>query len=219
MLNYHVIENAVTPQYCVIWLHGLTGAGAHVLPIASALEFPGRHLIRHIMPNAPSLHVTLLGGAYVPGWFDVRKLDSVHVEIDREALHATTILIHKLITQQIKLGIPAAKIFLAGFSQGGAVAYSAGLTYPKKLGGIIAMSSYLPESDWLKKHKTSAQKRLPVLITHGRQDDVVSPLLGHMAYQTIRLWGGDAVWHEFDMKHEVSPAAGKIISDWLEKHI
>ncbi|CAE7178083.1 Lypla2 [Symbiodinium microadriaticum] len=41
-------------------------------------------------------------------------------------------------------GIPTEKIFVAGFSQGGALSLFTGLSRPYRLGGVVCMSGYLP---------------------------------------------------------------------------
>lgn len=53
-------------------------------------------------------------------------------------------MVHSLIANEISLGIPANRIILGGFSQGGALAIFSALTYPQSLAGIIVLSAWLP---------------------------------------------------------------------------
>ena len=59
-------------------------------------------------------------------------------------MQASRAKLEALIARENARGIPAARIVLAGFSQGGAVALYTGLQYREKLAGIMALSTYLP---------------------------------------------------------------------------
>jgi predicted esterase len=54
--------------------------------------------------------------------------------------------LNELVTAEIESGIPAERIVLGGFSQGGAMTLLTGLTTERKLGGLVVMSGYLPLS-------------------------------------------------------------------------
>ena len=56
----------------------------------------------------------------------------------------TTGQLSALIRAEVDAGIPAHRIVLGGFSQGGAVALLTGLTSEYKLGGVIVLSGWLP---------------------------------------------------------------------------
>lgn len=87
--------------------------------------------------------VSLNAGFQMPSWFDLKTLDANGPE-DEEGIRKATEGIHALINSEIEAGIDASRIILGGFSQGGALALYSGMVYPKKLGGIMALSCWLP---------------------------------------------------------------------------
>ena len=52
--------------------------------------------------------------------------------------------------------VPPEKVILAGFSQGGAIVLQTALRYPKKLAGVMALSTYLPLAATLAAEKSAA---------------------------------------------------------------
>lgn len=80
---------------------------------------------------------------YIICRFDLRSLDSTGPE-DEEGIRRAAGMVHTLIAEEVAAGIPTKRIVLGGFSQGGALAMFSALTFPEPLGGIIAMSSWLP---------------------------------------------------------------------------
>ena len=70
--------------------------------------------------------------------------------------------IGELITAEVDAGIPADRIIIGGFSQGGVMSLLTGLTSERKLGGVIVMSSWLPLKS---KFKAVSRYLYPVLLT------------------------------------------------------
>lgn len=99
-----------------------------------------------ICPTAATIPVTLNAGYRMPSWFDLKTLDINGPEDEAGILRATE-NIHSLISTEIKGGIPSNRIMLGGFSQGGALALHAALTFPQPLAGVMALSC------WLVRHK------------------------------------------------------------------
>lgn len=94
-------------------------------------------------PTASTIPVTLNLGFQMPSWFDIRSLEVGGSEDEagiKEAAHT----VHGMINNEIRAGIPADRIILGGFSQGGALALYSALTYPEKLAGVIGLSCWLP---------------------------------------------------------------------------
>lgn len=118
-----------------------------------------------ICPTAPTIPVTLNAGFRMPSWFDLKTLDMAGPE-DEQGIRAASENIHKMIHDEIKAGIAAKHIILGGFSQGGALALYAALTFPEPLCGVMALSCWLPL------HKSFPASRkcpetLPILQCHG----------------------------------------------------
>ena len=157
----------------VIWLHGLGADGHDFVPIIPELGLPRDHGIRFIFPHAPALPVTINGGYVMPAWYDILEM-SLDRKVDVAQLQASAQEVGKLIEREIARGIPSERIVIAGFSQGGAVAYQAALSYPKPLAGLLALSTYFATTDTVALNAANAQ--LPIHIFHGKQDTIVPDL-------------------------------------------
>jgi phospholipase/carboxylesterase len=120
---------------------------------------------------------------------------------------------------QRAVGIDASRIFLAGFSQGGAVVlHTAFLKWQGPLGGVLALSTYAPTfSDELE--LSASQQRIPVLCLHGQYDDVVQNSMGRGAYEHLKQRGVTVTWQEYPMGHEVLPEEIRDIGVWLAERL
>ena len=188
----HLEINPKTPTTAtVIWLHGLGADGNDFAPLVPELKLPSSMAVRFIFPHAPAIPVTINGGYIMPAWYDILAMN-LEREIDEAQLLASSHAISALIDREIERGIDSRRIIIAGFSQGGAVAYHAALSYPKPLGGLMALSSYFAT------HKTlvpnAANATLAIAIFHGVYDSVVSETLGGQALQVLRRQGFSPVF-------------------------
>ena len=138
------VETGDNPQYAVIWLHGLGADGSDFVPVVPELGLADAPGVRFIFPHAPEIPVTCNGGYVMRAWYDIVSLDSSSREIDEAGIVHSRAAIRRLIARENRRGIPCARIFLAGFSQGGAIAYTTALTHAERLAGIIALSTYIP---------------------------------------------------------------------------
>lgn len=208
-----IIEPAQTANSCVIWLHGLGADRYDFLPVAEALQQRLLHT-RFVLPQAPTRAVTINGGWAMPSWYDIQAMSPARA-IDQAQLEQSAQSVIELIEAQRDGGIDPRRIFLAGFSQGGAVVYhTAFLRWAGPLGGVLALSTYAPTfNDDLK--LSPLQTALPVLCLHGSRDDVVPPFMGRAAYECLLQNRVQAQWKEYPMAHEVLPAEIHEIGDWL----
>ena len=165
------IEPNSSATSCVIWLHGLGDSGNGFAPIVPVLNLPKNHGVRFIFPHAPEQAVTINQGQVMRSWYDIKTMD-LHSRADMPGVLESEQAIHALIQEQIDAGIPANKIVLAGFSQGGVISLFTGLRYPKTLAGIMALSCYLPTADHLPEDLALENKDTPILQNHGEQDIV-----------------------------------------------
>ena len=209
------VETAANPEYAVIWLHGLGADGSDFVPVEPELGLAESPAVRFIFPHAPYMPVTCNGGYVMRAWYDIISLDSNSRRIDEAGIEASRETVRRLIEHENGRGIPVDRIFLAGFSQGGAVAYTTALTHPEKLAGIIALSTYIPSPGLLTEDSASANRNIPIFAAHGTADDVVSPTLG-LAARNLLLERGYAVeWHEYPMPHSVCLEEVWAIGRWL----
>jgi len=209
------IETAPQPEFAVIWLHGLGADGGDFAPIVPHLALPAGLRVRFVFPHAPEMAVTCNNGYVMPAWYDITHMAGSQRDVDAEGVRRSCASIRALIAAQNARGIPDRNIVLAGFSQGGAMAYSAGLTHPQALAGIVALSAYIPVREQLAAEALAANRRTPLFIGHGSADDVVPPDLGKQARDLLQGLGYPLEWHEYPMDHSVSIKEIADIGRWL----
>jgi len=212
-LPYIERTTAPSPDAAVIWLHGLGADGHDFAPIVPQLRLPGTLGIRFIFPHAPAIPVTVNGGYVMPAWYDIYQLE-IDSTVDTARLIASAEAVSKLVDQQIEAGIQSNRIILAGFSQGGAVAYQLCLSSAVPLGGLLAMSTYFATSDSIT--LSEANRSLPIEIHHGMFDPVVPERLGQKAEQFLASRGYDVRFRTYPMEHNVCPEQIGDISAWLQ---
>jgi phospholipase/carboxylesterase len=206
-------------DWSVIWMHGLGADGSDFVPVLPELGLDPSIRIRFVFPNAPAIPVTCNGGYVMPAWYDIISLDKNNREVDVDGIVKSRQQIRDLIGREEELGIPSDRIFVAGFSQGGAVAYTTGLTHPKPLAGVIALSTYLPVTQLVDEEATEANRRVAIFAAHGTEDDVVSIELGLRARDFLVQKGYTCQWHEYPMPHSVCLEEIQAIGAWLNEHI
>lgn len=209
------LETGESPQFAVIWLHGLGADGSDFEPIVPYLGLDPSVSIRFIFPNAPQIPVTCNGGFVMPAWYDIITLAPDSREIDEAGLAASSASICRLIEREAARGIPASRVFLAGFSQGGAVAYLTGLTHAEPLAGILALSTYIPSPAQIEHSATPGGRATPLFIAHGTRDEVVSLALGEIARSVVAQLGCKFDWHTYPMGHEVCLPEIQAIGAWI----
>ncbi len=206
-------ETSSNPDSTVIWLHGLGADGNDFAPIVPELKLPADLAIRFIFPHAPSIPVTVNGGFVMPAWFDILEMD-IDRQIDSTGLMASAREINTFIDREIDRGIDSRRIIIAGFSQGGAVAYQVVLSHKKTFGGLLAMSTYFATADTIE--YSESNKTIPILIQHGEHDPVVPELLGRKATTRLIKKGYSVSYQSYPMEHSVCPKQIDDISEWLQ---
>ena len=210
-----VVDTGPNPAWAVIWLHGLGADGTDFEPVVPELGLPETPAVRFIFPHAPHQPVTCNGGYVMRAWYDIISLARDSREIDEAGLIAARQRVRSLIAAEVAGGIPAQRIILAGFSQGGAVAYLTGLTHPERLGGIVALSTYIPSPRLLRAELVAEQLEVPVFAAHGDEDDVVAPELGEAARDLLRELGARPEWRSYPMPHSVCLEEIRDLGQWL----
>jgi phospholipase/carboxylesterase len=205
------------PTYSVIWLHGLGADGSDFESVVPALGLKDTAGVRFLFPDAPRIPVTCNGGCVMRAWYDILSTTRTSRRIDEQGLVDSRDAIRQLISRENRRGIPASRIFLAGFSQGGAVAYATALTHPEPLAGIIALSTYLPASGLIDREAGEANRNIEIFAAHGSEDDVVSPEMGEHARDTLLRMGCRLEWRTFAMAHALCLPEVRAIGKWLRE--
>lgn len=211
-----VIETASNPGAAVIWAHGL-GADKHDFEsIIPMLGLPSSLPVRFIFPNAPYRSITVNGGMEMRGWYDIRSASINELE-DADGIRESATILSSLIDEQLKKGIPASRIVLAGFSQGGAIALYQGIRQSQPLAGIIALSSYLPLPDSLDEKTPAHLNGMPVFIGHGNQDPIVPIELGLFTRDFLSGLKMEVQFQMYPIGHAVSFDEISDLGMWLRK--
>ena len=202
----------------VIWLHGLGADGHDFEPLVPHLRLPHA---RFVFPNAPSIAVTINGGYVMPAWYDIRNLELTPGVQDREdptQIRSSSTAIEALIARERSRGIPADRIVLAGFSQGGALALYVAPRHAERLAGFMVLSAYEVLPGHASEHH-EANAATPALFCHGRHDPTVPMFAGQAACESARRSGRDVRWHEFPIGHEVSMPEIQTLAGWLQERL
>ena len=209
------IETGPAPSAAVIWMHGLGADGHDFEPIVPELGLPATLQVRFIFPHAPVRPVTLNMGMAMRAWYDILELGGGRE--DGEGLRDSQAAIQALIATEKARGIPAGRIVLAGFSQGGAIAFQAGLRHPERLAGIMALSTYLPLAGTVEAERQAANRDLPIFMAHGSVDPMIPLARAQQSRKMLEALGYPLEWHEYPMPHSVCPQEIADIATWLVK--
>ena len=209
-------KNGQSANACVFILHGLGADGHDFEPLVPALSLPDDANVRFIMPHAPRLAVTINGGMVMPAWYDILAMD-LDRRVDERQLKTSAERIQALIKEQIDQGIDSQRIIIAGFSQGGAVAYQAALSFPQPLGGLLAMSTYFATADSIE--LADANRDIAIEVQHGNFDPVVPESLGKNAVERLKEMGYKANYRQYPMAHALCPQQVSDIGKWLSERL
>jgi len=211
-----ILQTGKQAQHSIIWLHGLGADGQDFVPIADELKLPVA--VRYIFPHAPMRPVTINGGFVMRAWYDIAS-QSMDAQQDTAGIRASQSLVDILIAQEVAHGIAPHNIFLAGFSQGGAIALHTALRQTAPLGGVLALSSYLPLAETAPRELLEQTKSTPVFMAHGRSDPIVPYALGVASRDALLKFGYAVEWHEYAMQHSVCGKELGDIAAWLGQKI
>jgi phospholipase/carboxylesterase len=216
LLPAEVVQTNSSPTAAVIWLHGLGADGHDFAPIVPQLALPENLGVRFIFPHAPVKPVTINNGYVMPAWYDVVSIDLRQGQ-DRDGIVESQQRLVQLIENEISQGISAARIVLAGFSQGGAVALFTGLRFAQRLGGIMALSTYVPLADSTDAERSDANRDIPIMMAHGEYDQTIPMQAGVESKDFLGQLGYEVSWHTYPMEHSVCGEEVTDISKWLSR--
>ena len=207
-------ETGPSPQWTVIWLHGLGADGNDFAPIVPELVDPAWPGLRFVFPHAPVRPVTINNGMPMRAWYDIVGFD-LQARQDEAGVRASVAAVEALLAREHERGVPPERIVLAGFSQGGAIALAAGLCHARKLAGIVALSTYLPIADVVARERSAANAATPIFQAHGSADPVVVMQRGIESRDRLQAFGCTVDWHSYPMGHAVCAEEIADLRRWL----
>ena len=209
---------APSPRHAVIWLHGLGADGNDFLPIVPELVDPAWPALRFVFPHAPVRPITINGGMAMRAWYDISGLEIAQRQ-DETGIRSSIVLLEELIEREIARGMPGKNIFLAGFSQGGAIVLAGGIRHAQRLGGIIALSTYLPMAEKTDAEASAANRSAPIFMAHGMLDPTISHALGEMSRDYLAKRGYAVDWHAYPMAHQVCMEEIADLKRWMSARL
>lgn len=189
----------------VIVLHGLGADGTDFLPFADEIDLKAIGPVRWLLPRAPVRPVSGNNGYRMRAWYDIYEFgaQAMNPREDDAGLRESFAAVHALIDREVARGVPAARIVLAGFSQGCAITLGAGLRYRQRLAGLVGMSGYLPLASTTAAEHSDANALTPIFLAHGRRDPVVGLDRGTASRDALAALGYAIEWHDYPMEHSV----------------
>lgn len=212
------VETGERPDSAVIWLHGLGADGHDFEPIVPQLGFPPQLATRFIFPHAPMRPVTINGGMVMRAWYDILGMDLVRRE-DEAGIADSASLVRALMERENARGIGDERIVLAGFSQGGAIALHTGLRHPRRVAGILALSTYLPLASRLGSEAGAANRDTPIMLAHGTYDPMIPVALAEATRALLADHGYTVSWHTYPIQHAVCMEEIADIGRWLVQRL
>ena len=208
------IETGPNPTASVVILHGLGADGNDFVPVADEFDLSSVGPVRFIFPHGPTRPVTINGGHVMRAWYDILGTDIARRE-DEAGLRESQALVEELIASETARGIKASRIVLAGFSQGCAMTFMAGLRHKERLGGLLGMSGYLPLADKTAAELSAANADVPIFQAHGTGDPVIAIERAVASRDALRALGYTVDWHEYPMQHSVCAPEIAEMNRWL----
>lgn len=207
-------DTAPDPAWSVIWLHGLGADGNDFVPLVPELVRSDWPALRFVFPHAPVRPVTINNGVRMRAWYDIAQLDLAN-RADEQGVAESVAQVEALIARESTRGVPPERVFLAGFSQGGAVTLAAGLRRRQPLAGLIGLSTYLPAAHKAGQALVEGASAQPVFMAHGSQDPVVPHQAGVQSAALMRELGFQVEWHDYPMPHSVCMEEVRDLGNWM----
>jgi phospholipase/carboxylesterase len=208
------IEPQDAPRAAIIMLHGLGADGHDFEPLNPDIDLPESLPVRWVLPHAPIRPVALNGGEHMRAWYDITSLD-IFSEEDETGIRGSAAALGECIRVERDRGMPAQRIVMAGFSQGGAMALFTALRWPERLGGVIALSTYLPLHATLAAEARTENDGIPVFMAHGTSDPIVPFKSGEKSRDLLMSKGCAVTWRAYQMQHSLCVEEVADLRAWL----
>lgn len=209
------ITTASHPTHSVIWLHGLGADGHDFEPVVNEFDIDRLPPTRFVFPHAPERAVTINAGYIMRAWYDIVSMDFSERREDPAGVLESAAQVEALIARENARGIPDERIVLAGFSQGGAIALHTGLRHPRRLAGVLALSTYVPLADTLVAEVAEANRDVPIFMAHGQHDPVIPYAFGKRSGDLLTAEGYPLEWHGYSMEHSLCLEEVRDIESWF----
>ena len=190
----------------LILLHGVGSNEQSMAAIAPA--FDPRFVVL-------SVRSPLVLGPDSFAWFHVNFTSAGPVIIAAEAQAGWETIARFIDEAVTAYSADPARVYLAGFSQGGIMSLATVLTSPDRIAGVASMSGRLLPEVLPHVAAPSALRDKPVLVVHGTEDEVLGIQFARSARQKLEELGVNLTYREFTMRHQVTRESVTAVSSWL----
>ena len=162
-----------------------------------------------------SLRAPLVRGPQSFAWFDVEFLPE-GFRIAPEQIAASRDRIAAFLDEAVAAyGADAERVYLLGFSQGAIMSLTLALTQPERLAGVVPIAGRIPPEvePWIAAPERTAG--LPLLLEHGRWDQVIPIAWAHRARPILERQGVALDYREYDAPHSITPRMLDDATAWL----
>jgi predicted esterase len=180
-LDYPFKISSAPLKGLLILFHGFTSYNEYWNNAANIIKNEFGDDLGIIRVQAPKMQTCLTGGCPTPGFYEFYGNSNEMLEDEEGILKMQTHVSKLLIYLHENLKVKFSKMFLMGFSQGGAVALRTGTNFRYSLGGIIACSTYFP----FRENVVTVNKMIPILYIHGTIDKVLPFNMANCSYNYL----------------------------------
>lgn len=205
------------PDAAIVLLHGLGADAEEFRGVAEMLGPFGTANVEYALPQAPEQPVTVNGGLTMPAWFDILTMDGERQDAD--GIHRAASELEEIIAEAHGRGIAHKRIFVGGFSQGGAVALHCAARGSRPLGGAVGLSSYLPLMTEYPSAATAGGRATPVFMSHGEHDDIIPLKYMRASRRALEQAEVDVTSQEYPLGHSFDTLVLADLSRWLSRRL
>lgn len=209
-----ILETGSNPVASLIFIHGLGTSGRAFRPLCEQIAVRLARPVRIVLPHAPPRPVSVYDSQVAPAWFDLLDADFLARE-DEAGLTTASGYLAELIDGEIARGILPETIMLGGFSQGGALVLLTGLSSRYRLGGIVALSGWLPLADGFIGDRSGGARTTPVFLGHGERDRITPVAMAEAARDRMVAWGHPVELRTYPIGHAINQTEIRDVGDWL----
>jgi phospholipase/carboxylesterase len=203
----------------VVWLHGLGETANHAQLQVEGLSFSDQLGVRFVLPLGQLRHIGRNNRKLVRSWCDIARRQGDTIVEDESGIRQSAEILRNLIEREEGAGIPADRIVLAGFSQGGSIAPHLGVRYPRPLAGIVLVSSFVALHGRVAVEASDANRSTPILLCHGRDDEVVPRSIAERSRDFLMRLGYAVAWKDYAAQHSMTVDLHRDLSSWIASRL
>ena len=187
----------------------LHGYGSHEDDLFSFANYlPEEYLI--ISLRAP---LSLAFGGFA--WYSIHfDQDQNKWSDDKEAIAAQKIVLHNIDHHLKQFSLEGTKVSLLGFSQGAILSWAIGLSNPKNIDKIVALSGYVNEEIF--RFSSEDLKELRCFSSHGIQDPTIPIGWARKGIETVKQHLPNIDYKEYEAGHGIVPENFTDLVAWLK---